>query len=158
MSLFAIDPGTTQSGYCTFDDNGRVVDADVVSNDYILSILRSEVAGPVVIEMMSSYGMPVGKEVLETLVWTGRFVEAKRSDVTRIFRKDVKLHLCHSARAKDANIWQAILDRYGGKEKAVGKKASPGPLYEVKSHARAALAVGLAWLDGLRSEGLNQEV
>jgi hypothetical protein len=45
--------------------------------------------------------------------------------------------------AKDANIRQAILDRFGGKEKAIGKKANPGPLYGVKSHLWSALAVAL---------------
>lgn len=28
------------------------------------------------------------------------------------------------------------------------------PLYGVRSHSRAALALALAWLDGVRSEGI----
>lgn len=65
----------------------------------------------------------------------------------RIFRRDIKLHLCNSVRAKDANIRQALIDRYGGKEKAIGKKKSPGPLYGIKSHMWAALALAVTYHD-----------
>ena len=66
-----------------------------------------------------------------------------------IYRKDVKLHLCGSPRAKDSNIRQALIDRFGpGKEKAIGLKKTPGPLYGVKSHVWAALAVAVTHLDG----------
>lgn len=150
--LLALDPGTFQTGVCVFKD-GRVDAAGVDFNDDVLA--RVEGLGMfqnVVIEMMSSYGMPCGQEVMETLVWIGRFMQASRGQTYRLYRKDVKLHLCQSARAKDANIWAAIVDRYGGKEKAVGRKKTPGPLYHVKSHARAALAVGLCFLDGVRSD------
>ena len=42
-------------------------------------------------------------------------------DLTQV-RQEVKLHLCNSARAKDANIRQALIDRFGGKDKAIGRK------------------------------------
>ncbi len=65
-------------------------------------------------------------------------------------RFDVKLHLCGNARAKDTNIRQALIDRFGGiegKSKAVGTKKAPGPLYGCKSHMWAALAVAVTWWD-----------
>jgi len=55
----------------------------------------------------------------------------------------VKLHLCKVSQAKDMHIRQALIDMYGGKDAAIGKKATPGPLYAVKSHAWAALALGI---------------
>lgn len=55
----------------------------------------------------------------------------------------MKLHLCSDMRAKDSNIWQALLDRFGGKSAAVGLKKTPGPLYGITSHARAALALAI---------------
>lgn len=152
--LLAIDPGTEQSGYVWFENDRRsVFQADVIPNCRVIDLIRTGWEA-VVIEMIASYGMPVGREVFETAVWIGRFVEARDGRAERLYRRDIKLHFCQSARAKDQHIWQAILDRYGGKEKAIGCKKNPGPLYSVKSHARAALALGLAWLDGVRSEGL----
>jgi hypothetical protein len=46
-------------------------------------------------------------------------------------------------RAKDANVRQAILDRFGGKDKAIGKKGCYGPLRSIKSHLWSALAIAL---------------
>lgn len=98
------------------------------------------------IESISSYGMAVGAEVFSTCIWIGRFVQAWRDpDAVRLlYRKDVKLHLCGTTKAKDTNIRQALLDKFGpGKDVAIGKKAQPGPLYGVKSHAWSALAVAV---------------
>jgi hypothetical protein len=59
--------------------------------------------------------------------------------VTRVFRKDIKLHLCNSPRAKDANVRQALIDRIGPQ----GTKKNQGPTYGIKSHQWAALAVAV---------------
>ena len=77
-----------------------------------------------VIEMIASYGMPVGKEVFETCVWIGRFEELGRLqniDVEYVYRKDEKMNICHSMKAKDSNIRQALIDRFG----EVGTKRNP---------------------------------
>ena len=68
-------------------------------------------------------------------------------DASLVYREDVKLHLCGSPRAKDANIRQALIDRWGGKAEAVGTVKKPGPLYGVKSHAWSALAVAVTALE-----------
>lgn len=148
MTMIALDPGPTETGFVRYD-GCKVRDAGVLGNEQVLLMLRQDwrIADQLVIEMIASYGMPVGREVFETCVWIGRFQEAWRwPDAVRlVYRKDVKLHLCGTTKAKDPNVWQALLDRFGG-EAAVGRKAAPGPLYGVKSHARAALAVAVtAW-------------
>ena len=57
---------------------------------------------------------------------------------------EVKMNLCHSAKANDADIRQALIDRFGpGKQKAIGLKGSPGPLYGVSKHCWAALALAV---------------
>jgi Holliday junction resolvasome RuvABC endonuclease subunit len=141
--LLAIDPGTEQSGWCILR-NGKVDDSGVSDNE---DVLRAVYAWPhnLAIEMIASYGMAVGREVFETCVWIGRFVQAHQypETVRLVYRKDVKLHLCGTTKAKDPNVRQALIDLFGGKEKAVGRKATPGPLYGVKSHAWPALGVAV---------------
>lgn len=145
--LLAIDPGTTHSGYVVMLD-GCPNDSGVVENAEVFGLLQRVRSGPVAIEMIASYGMAVGKEVFETCVWIGRFVQAAGPERVRlVYRKDVKLHLCGSPRAKDANIRQALIDRWGGKAEAIGNVKKPGPLYAVKSHAWAALGVAVTALE-----------
>jgi len=74
--------------------------------------------------MIASYGMAVGKEVFETCVWIGRFIEIARLrniEVEYIYRKEEKMNLCNSMKAKDSNIRQALIDRFG----EVGTKKNP---------------------------------
>ena len=73
--------------------------------------------------MVASYGMPVGKDIFETVKWIGRFEEAAATiwevKTILIYRKDVKSYLCGSMKAKDSNIRQALIDLLG-KEKTKG--------------------------------------
>jgi len=107
----------------------------------------------IAIEMIASQGMPVGRETFETCVWIGRFIQAFHNgqDHTLIYRGVVKDVLCGSRKAKDANIRQALLDKYpctgGGKTPQIGTKSQPGPLFGISTHAWPALAVGHAWVE-----------
>lgn len=142
--MIAIDPGTTHSGLVIYSRNGTVTTSLVLENKDVFAEIRAYSNLPVAIEMIASYGMAVGKEVFVTCLWIGRFIQCAGADrVGLVYRKDVKLHLCGSPRAKDANVRQAIIDLYGGKAAAVGNKKQPGPLYHVKSHAWSALAVAI---------------
>lgn len=142
--VMAIDPGTTESGWAIFEE-GRVVESGISPNDLLLDNLLFDCDGEAscAIEMIASYGMAVGKEVFETCVWIGRFCERWHSHTGHlprlIPRLAVKLHLCKSPKAKDANIRQALIDKLGPQ----GTKKDPGPTYGVKSHAWAALAVAV---------------
>lgn len=146
--ILAIDPGTEKSGWVRYEGQ-RVVDSDVSTNAEILDMIDAGGFDELAIEMIASYGMAVGREVFETCVWIGRFIECFRDPaaVRLIYRRDVKLHLCGSPKAKDPNIRQALLDMFprtgGGKTPQVGTKSMPGPLYGVSSHAWAALAVAV---------------
>lgn len=146
--ILAIDPGTKQSGYVLLDER-YVCGSGVVPNNEMGNIIDGGGFDHLAIEMIASYGMAVGREVFETCVWIGRFIECYRDpDAVRlIYRKDVKLHLCGTSKAKDANIRQALLDMFpatgGGKTPQVGTKGQPGPLFGVTSHAWSALAVAV---------------
>lgn len=146
-SLVAIDPGTTRSALVALDENETPIVAQISDNVEVVRLLREWHNPPTLaIEMIASYGMPVGAEVFETCVWIGRFIEAYLGMHEKVYRKDVKMNLCHSMRAKDSNIRQALIDRYGG-EGAVGTKDDKGPLYGVKKDMWSALAVGVTYLD-----------
>lgn len=96
------------------------------------------------IEMIASYGMAVGKEVFETCVWIGRFVQSwKPNESKLIYRRDVKLHHCHSARATDSNVRQALIDRFG----QPGKKKDPGLTFPLKGHLWQAFAIATYVID-----------
>ena len=138
--ILAIDPGTAESGWVLYDA-GKVAGAGVMGNDDVLAMVQTSTADMLAIEMIASYGMAVGREVFETCVWVGRYKQAWRDPnaVRLVYRQAVKLHLCGSAIAKDANIRQALIDLLGPR----GTKAAPGPTYGVSSHAWAALGVAV---------------
>ena len=154
MILLGIDPGTTESGWCVYDsDEKSVLNKGKMDNhcfrNYLGLITRDEV-DVIVYEMVACYGMSVGKDVFETVLWLGRFIEtAKRFKIERLYRKDVKIALCGSMRAKDANIRQAIIDRFqasgGGKTPQIGTKKNPGPLYGMSGDMWSALALCIAY-------------
>lgn len=149
--LLAIDPGPVQSAWVVHNSaTGAVRQFNISANEWLAGQLRSGLApdvSEVVIEKVEGYGMPVGVDVFETVYWSGRFAEAAWPlPVTRIGRKAIKIHLCGSLRAKDPNIRQALLDRYGGSA-AKGTKAQPGPLYGVSRDVWSALAVAVTWAD-----------
>ena len=149
--ILALDPGPAQTGFCVYDGE-RMLDCGVLPNADMLAHVRINEAPRLAIEMIASYGMAVGREVFETCVWIGRFQQAWRNPgaVELVYRKDVKMHLCGTNKAKDANVRQALLDLFprtgGGKVPQVGTKAQPGPLYGISTHAWPALGVAITAL------------
>ena len=149
MKILAIDPGNTMSAFVEYIDGKPASSAKLANADLIakIRILPSPDTVLLAVEMIASYGMAVGREVFDTCLWIGRFVEAWESRGGRarlVYRKDVKLLLCETARATDANIRASIIDRFGpGKEAAIGSKREPGPLYGMKGDTWSALAVAI---------------
>ena len=159
--ILAIDPGTTHSAFVIYDD-GAILDKGIEENNFLYQKLRYtklfDDCDKLYIEMVASYGMAVGKSVFETCVWIGRFTAAfgQGDNWEYIYRKDVKMCLCGQTKAKDANIRQAIMDRYGSERKiAIGTKANPGPLYGVSKDIWAALGVAITADEILRDMGID---
>ena len=150
MIILAIDPGPEKSAWVVYDPDSPepIIQAGIEENDdLILRALNEEFeieVDEVVIEMVASYGMAVGASVFETCVTIGRFVQLfSRLPVSMMYRKDVKMHLCQSMRAKDANIRQALLDRLGPQ----GTKKAPGKTFGVSKDIWSALAVAVTFAD-----------
>lgn len=147
MSLIAIDPGPEESAIIWIAHNGLPKRFGKFPNGEIVPQFVDALKGGwrhLAIEMIASYGMPVGAEVFETCVWIGRFIEAWGGPFTKVYRREVKSFLCVDSKAKDGNIRQALIDRYGGSS-AIGNKKSPGPLYGITKDVWAALAVAVTW-------------
>lgn len=155
--ILAIDPGTEKSAFVVVpgpDEPMQILDKGILPNDELLSRLKSpdgfSNCTDFVIEMVASYGMAVGQTTFETVFWIGRFWEAARSSAfcrwARLFRKtDVAMVLCHSMRAKDSNVRQALIDKFGDP----GTKAQPGILYKIASHEWSALALATVYRERL---------
>jgi hypothetical protein len=151
VTLYAIDPGTIQSALVIVEqDQGRIIvrDHGTLLNGVLLARLGTPPIGAaLVIEQIEAMGMAVGAETFETVFWTGRFFEAwPNHQRYRLPRRPIKLHLCGTMKAKDANIRAVLIDKFGGSS-AIGVKRSPGPLYGLKGHEFAALAVAVTWLE-----------
>lgn len=153
MIVLAVDPGFTQSAWVLYNtESGLPYDTGLEENVQVRQRMMDLRADVLVLEMIACYGMAVGAEVFETCVWIGRFQETwdrtHSGPVELLYRRQVKLHLCGVASAKDPNVRQALIDRFGpGKAKAIGLKAKPGPLYGFKADLWAALAVAVTWGD-----------
>lgn len=161
MIVLGIDPGYRESAWVSYDGK-RVIAHGIESNESLLlrfECERDPVISPrwfpeerptvAVFESVESYGMAVGREVFETVFWTGRLYQAAAGITTqthRLPRKAVKLHLCQSVRAQDSNIRTALMDRFGGIG-SVGTRRDPGPLFGMKSHLWSALAIAVTWFD-----------
>ena len=171
--IIAIDPGDVESGVVLIKKKDLKPILVEKTNNYELlnkindgyyedySFINSEgddndiVINHLAIEMIASYGMPVGQTVFETCVWIGRIIEAltqcydDRLKIQYIYRKDEKINLCNSMKAKDSNIAQALIDRFAPNtpNKGKGTKSNPGWFYGFKSDIWSAYAVGVTYYD-----------
>lgn len=153
MKTLSIDPGNEKTAYSLLDEEYKLLDFGIKPNNEMLSIIKNYANSHTdfVIEMVASYGMAVGKEVFETVFWIGRMFQYAEgyNSVNRIYRKDVKMNLCHTMKAKDGNVRQALIDRFG----EVGTKKNQGHFYGVSKDVWAAIAVGVTFIDMKVGEG-----
>lgn len=157
--IFAIDPGNTHSGFAVIDmPNFHLLDFGKVENENLLMLLESmSVTLPscgdpdvYVIEKIASYGMPVGVDVFDTCIWIGQFAHAlKERKTVYVFRKDEKITLCGTMKAKDANIRQELINRYAKFDYKNGKgtKKNPDTFHGVSKDVWAAIAVGVTYYE-----------
>jgi hypothetical protein len=156
--ILAIDPGNSESAYVLLDHpTRRPLEFAKLDNwalvDRLYRIRERDHITRVAIEMVASYGMPVGADVFETCVWIGRFAHQLETHtnarVDLVKRHPVKLHHCHTAAAKDSNIAQALKDRFalGQPNHGKGTKASPGWFYGFAADVWQAYALGVYLAD-----------
>jgi hypothetical protein len=150
VSVLSIDPGSEKSALLHLD--GKDIPLAVIEpNEAILKRLEewpTDKPVTLVIEWVESYGTIVGQSVFDTVFWVGRFAQIfGYDDVRRVTRGIVKMHICGTKRAGDSDVRTMIIQRFGGTDKAIGKKRSQGPLFNITSHLWAALGLALTWHD-----------
>lgn len=162
MKILTIDPGTEWSAWVVFDtgknrlvsfgleDNKTLINR--IDNGHFVWGIELNQTGSfldlLVIEMVKSYGNALGDSILETCVWIGRFLQKwGDSRFELIPRKTIVTQICNNPRANDSNVRQALIDRWGGKDMAIGNKSNPGPLYAVKNDIWSALAIAHAFAE-----------
>jgi hypothetical protein len=173
VSIIGVDPGPSESAYIVIDDAGVPVRnavtllGGILPNGELADRLRKISPGLLMgIEMVASYGMPVGKSVFETARWVGIFQEAAPCRSVLAYRRapnkeenidSVCMALCGSVRAKDASVRRALIDRYepsgGGRVPQIGTGKKPGPLHGVVRDMWSALAVAVTVLESVRTGG-----
>lgn len=164
--ILAIDPGNVESGWCVIDEDCEPRHFGKTHNIELRRMLQAAedevTADLVVVEMIGHYGtgMPAGKDVFDTCLWIGRFCETIRSnwwpwvEPTLVKRATVKAHLCGSVKAKDANVTQALVDRFtpGAKNFGKGTKAEPGFFHGFAKDVWAAYALAVYAADTITTE------
>ena len=156
--VVALDPGNTQTGYVVVEHDGReiarILDKGKIDNNLVFGVLLKYEGYALAVEMIASYGMPVGAEVFETCVWIGRYLEYAQalrlaSDIQLIYRKEEKLYLCGYLTAKDRDITRALVERYAPRAPNYGKgtKDMPGFFYGFRADMWAAMAVAATYID-----------
>lgn len=158
MNIVSIDPGTSQSAVLMWDGKSILFSGIMPNEGCIGKLAQLSFDCPdaeMYIEMIQSFGMPAGREVFETCVFIGRLYQLWLREhgiaPTLIYRSEIKMHLCQSMRAKDANIRQALIDRFG----PPGTKKQQGVLYGVKSHLWSALAIAVTVHDKLKPQSME---
>lgn len=133
-TTIAIDPGDEVSGWVAYRRSPKllsklhVVAKGIWRNKHLRKLLlifkeqRRDKMGVVAIEKPFASGMLASNELFDTCLEIGRFKQVWLNNKTfhEVHRKDVKLHICGSSRAKDPNVRQALIDRFGGKARALG--------------------------------------
>lgn len=109
----------------------------------------------VVLEMVASYGMAVGKSVFDTVFHIGRF-SLVRPEIpyTQVYRGEVKMHLVGKMSAKDGDVRDSMVYRLLSEEEierwgdyGKGVKDDKGFFYGFNNDIYQAYAVGITWLD-----------
>lgn len=161
MIIIGIDPGPKMSAVAKIDTKSNPILLTAITQDslsghrwgnekikrYLVQLLAYTFDRIIIAcETFDCYGMPIGNDGFNTLMWIGEFRCLAKHWTTKFVElkasTDVKIHICGSKKAKKGNVAQALRDRFGGK----GTVKNPGPTFGFASHCWCALAVAVtAW-------------
>lgn len=162
--VFAIDPGTTESGICLVRTSdyrplagGKIDNEDVA--DFILAnhmSISSKCTVGTVIERMQGNNMPVSSDVFITCEWIGRFqeripvVDPYVHSPKFVYRREEYKAICHNLYThNDKGIRDALVERfaYGQPNFGKGTKKEPGWFYGFSKDQWQAYAIAVTYID-----------
>lgn len=130
--VLALDPGNTQTGWVSVEPDESEMghmqvsgfgNADNTAIRHEMHRLRAyHKSMLMLIEVPKPRGQPTASEEMETLIEIGRFLQMWSGPYSYVFRQPTKIHICGTSKATDANVRQALVDRFGGQTLAVGGK------------------------------------
>jgi hypothetical protein len=156
MLILGVDPGTSKTGICVYDTETETIarSGHVCNSELDEALAVADDIDAIVVERFESFGGAFGETCIRTVFAIGRFDALFRGLRFYVKRSEVKRWLTGNVRHRDKHVRQALIDRFGGQEKAIGSKKAGhlGPLYGVKtSHVWAALALCCYFQDNIEA-------
>lgn len=159
--ILALDPGTTKTAHLTLEPHtNSILGKGILPNTDLRSLLYAWNNDPrysvLAIEGMQSFGANIGRTVLDTCVWIGRFLEASKGrQVWPVFRPQVLIHHTGKMKGGDGAIRTAMIHRYGNSrskllQKGTSIRDKTCPLFGVTADVWSALAIASYVSDKLR--------
>lgn len=149
MRIFAIDPGSTHSGWVIFNTDTKSVehagnDENQKIETLLESVARNKSVDALLVEKPQLIGQQIWEQILDTCIWVGRYWKTWIFTVGFVgiyfySSQEVKRTLLGRMNVPnaDSELRQFLLSYYG----ETGTKKAPGPTYGVSKHAWRALAL-----------------
>jgi hypothetical protein len=160
--ILAVDPGNKESAFCLCSPDlhplafGKIENGEWLERSIDKALIDNKCLPGntvIVIEDMESFGMPVGRSVLDTERYIGELTREYGKygnfHIAYVYRHEEKRMICHSAKANDATIKQALVDRFAPGEPNYGKgtKKAPGFFYGFYKDVWSAFAQCVTYHD-----------
>ena len=178
--ILGIDPGNKESAFCLCSPDlhplefGKYENTVLIKRDPDPDTFEGKISAAllnqncdrgntvVVIENMESFGMAVGRSVLDTCIYIG---ELKRHFMTLgypveyVFRHEEKVTICLNIKANDATIKQALVDRFAPNTSNHGKgtKKEPGFFHNFRADVWSSFAIAVTYHDKQAMKDLHLE-
>lgn len=155
-NVFAVDPGTTASGFAEFRDGVLERTGKMSNIDLRAQIAAAARAGLIDVLIIEGMRNPRADEMtFKTCYEIGRFIERTEAlgvSTVMVYRHEIKKHWLGTNQGGDKEIREALVEHYGGWVKVPTKTKNarnpfrnepPEALKDVKADAWSALAIGL---------------
>lgn len=153
QKILSIDVGTNETGYCIVENETyKPLQFGKINNEELLKIVKVEEYDTLVYEEFQSYGMPIGISTIASITWNGRYIQSaldRNIPTFPIYRKEEKINICNSMKAKDSNIRQALIDRFATFDFKNGKgtKKQKDFFFGFSKDIWSAFAIAITFLD-----------